>query len=145
MTCHATTTTKTPTSKKETTYTPLRLRVPFKCHPNTEKYRANTACHTHAQKPPRCTCSVETQALQGYQHITDTSPRHHQITTPPIHHPFNQDTAKNTLHKSMTNVTDHKASAQTRRLYIRTAWAQGDATTQHGLNVAQSKPQVRPT
>ena len=54
----------------------------------SEKYLANTTFHTHAQTPPRRTRAIETDTLQGlHQHITDTAPRHHQISTdtpPPL-------------------------------------------------------------
>ena len=130
------------THQQENTHTPPKAQL--KCHPNTEKNLANTVLHTHARRPPRRTCGTETETLQGYQHITDT-PTHHQTVTdtPPIHHPLTK-----TRHnqKKTHTAQKHYKRAQICRPYIGTAWAQGDATrTQHGLNIAQREPQVKPT
>ena len=60
---------------------------------------------THAHKPSRHTCAVETEALQGYQHITGAPPKRHQITadTPLIHHPVTKTQHQTTRHNIMAN------------------------------------------
>ena len=52
----------------------------------SERHQQNMTTHcpnnTHAQTPPKRTCAIETDTLQGlHQHITDTPPRHPQIIT----------------------------------------------------------------
>ena len=130
--------------QQETTHTPPK--VPFKCHHNIRKI-ARKHNITHA-----CPNAVKTHLRNNDWYTAGFAPTHHRHSDPQDtlksslthHHPQPRHNKKPTLHNSMTNVTDHKGSAQTCRLYISTAWAQGDAaTTQHGVNIAQREPQVR--
>jgi hypothetical protein len=102
----------------------------------------NKPCHDHQDTHQQETTHTPKVPFKCHRN-TRKIPRKHNI---PHACPNATKTHKPTLHNSMTNVTDHKGSAQTCRLYIGTAWAQRDAaTTQHGLNIAQREPQVRPT
>ena len=115
--------------------TPLKL--------STHIMRAhNMPCHDHQDTHQQETTHTPKVPFKCHRN-TRKIPRKHNI---PHACPNATKTHKPTLHNSMTNVTDHKGSAQTCRLYIGTAWAQRDAaTTQHGLNIAQREPQVRLT